>query len=133
MSDAERPDSMISIIVELRRVGGQLRERLSTDMSRLMGQLADAARVERYMLFIEYSSLLAGCLELLAAISGMQGENVTRGPGWLFIRLGRRLERAMYPVRQLHEVTAPLKEADWPLLEYLLEVADRVPPADVSQ
>lgn len=124
MSDAGRPDSLLSTIVELRRVGGQLRERLSTDMSRLVGQLADAASVEEYMLFIEYSAVLDGCLELLAAISGMERENITRGPGWLFMSIGRRLERAMYAVRQLREVTAPFDEASWPLLDYLLEVAD---------
>jgi uncharacterized circularly permuted ATP-grasp superfamily protein/uncharacterized alpha-E superfamily protein len=124
MSDAGRPDSLISTIVEVQRVGGRLRERLSTDMSRLVGQLADAAGVEDYMLFIEYSAVLNGCLELLSAISGMERENITRGPGWLFMSLGRRLERAMYTVRQLREVTAPFDEASWPLLDYLLEVAD---------
>jgi uncharacterized alpha-E superfamily protein len=30
----------------------------------------------------------------------------------------------MYTVRQLRELTAPFDEASWPLLEYLLEVAD---------
>jgi uncharacterized alpha-E superfamily protein len=52
------------------------------------------------------------------------GENITRGPGWLFMSLGRRLERAMYSVRQMREVTAGIDEESWPLLEYLLEVAD---------
>jgi uncharacterized alpha-E superfamily protein len=54
----------------------------------------------------------------------MERENITRGPGWLFMSLGRRLERAMYSVRQLREVTAGMDEESWPLLEYLLEVAD---------
>jgi uncharacterized alpha-E superfamily protein len=93
-------------------------------MSRLVGQLADAASVEDYMLFIEYSAVLDGCLELLSAISGMERENMTRGPGWVFMSLGRRLERAMFTVRQLRELTASFDEASWPLLEYLLEVAD---------
>ena len=61
---------------------------------------------------------------LLSAFSGMERENITRGPGWLFMSLGRRLERAMYLVRQLRELTAGLDEESWPLLEYLLEVAD---------
>jgi uncharacterized circularly permuted ATP-grasp superfamily protein/uncharacterized alpha-E superfamily protein len=124
MSDTERPDSLASTLAELQRVGGQLRERLSADMSRLVGELAESAAVEDYMLFVEYSGVLNGCLELLSAFSGMERENVTRGPGWLFMSLGRRLERAMYTVRQLRELTAPFDEASWPLLEYLLEVAD---------
>ena len=93
-------------------------------MSRLVSQLGTCAAVEDYMLFVEYSGVLNGCLELLSAFSGMERENVTRGPGWLFMSLGRRLERAMYSVRQLRELTAPFDEAAWPLLEYLLEVAD---------
>ena len=76
------------------------------------------------MLFVEYSAVLNGCLELLSAFSGMERENITRGPGWLFLSLGRRLERAMYSVRQLRELTSGLDEESWPLLEYLLEVAD---------
>jgi uncharacterized alpha-E superfamily protein len=34
------------------------------------------------------------------------------------------LERAIYGVRQLRELTSGLDEKSWPLLEYLLEVAD---------
>ena len=124
MGDAERPDSLVSNLAQLQRVGGHLRERLSTDMFRLVGQLAGSALVEDYMLFAEYSGVLDGCLELLSAFSGMVRENITRGVGWLFLNLGRRLERAIYSVRQLREVTAPFNETSWPLLEYLLEVAD---------
>ena len=75
------------------------------------------------MLFVEYSGVLNGCLELLSAFSGMERENITRGPGWLFM-VWAGVERAMYTVRQLRELTAPFDEASWPLLEYLLEVAD---------
>lgn len=44
--------------------------------------------------------------------------------GWLFLSIGRRLERAIYIARQLREITRPISEVDWPLLERLLEVAD---------
>jgi uncharacterized alpha-E superfamily protein len=44
--------------------------------------------------------------------------------GWLFLSLGRRFERAIYQTRQLREITMPLAEQDWPLLECLLEVSD---------
>jgi len=124
MSDPKRPDSLVSTLSEAQRVGGNVRDRLSTDFSRLVGQLAESARVEEYMLFVEYAAVLSGCLEQLAALSGMERENITRGPGWLFLSLGRRLERAMYSVRQLREITAVLDQDSWPLLEYLLEVGD---------
>jgi uncharacterized circularly permuted ATP-grasp superfamily protein/uncharacterized alpha-E superfamily protein len=124
MSNPERPDSLTTALAELQRVGGNVRERLSADMSRLVVALAESSHTEKYMLFVEYSAVLGGCLELLSAFSGMERENITRGPGWLFMSLGRRLERAMYSVRQLRELTMGVTEESWPVLEYLLEVAD---------
>jgi len=38
--------------------------------------------------------------------------------------IGRRLERAICLTRQLREITTPLAEKDWMLLECLLEVQD---------
>jgi uncharacterized alpha-E superfamily protein len=124
MSSLERTDSLAFNLAELQRVGGNVRERLSADMSRLVVALAESARPESYMVFAEYSAVLSGCLELLSAFSGMERENITRGSGWIFLSLGRRLERAMYSVRQLRELTFGLDEKSWPLLEYVLEVAD---------
>jgi uncharacterized alpha-E superfamily protein len=68
--------------------------------------------------------MLTDCLELLSAFSGMERENINRGLGWLFMTIGRRLERAIYLTRQLREITTPLTEQDWTLLDCLLEVAD---------
>ena len=124
MCNAERSDSLTSNLAELQRVGGNVRERLSADMSRLIVALAESSRPESYMVFAEYSAVLSGSLELLSAFSGMERENITRGSGWIFLSLGRRLERAMYSVRQLRELTFGLDEKSWPLLEYVLEVAD---------
>jgi len=124
MTDVERPDSLASNLNEVFRVGNGVRERLSSDMTRLIGQLNDCVNVQEYMLFVELSALLTGCLELLSAFSGMERENITRGPGWLFMSLGRRLERAMYSLREVREITKPLAEDEWPLLEFLLEVGD---------
>jgi uncharacterized circularly permuted ATP-grasp superfamily protein/uncharacterized alpha-E superfamily protein len=124
MSDPKRPDSLPATLAEVARVSGRVRDRLSADMMRLIGQLSESAKVEKRILFVEYPALLSGCLELLSAFSGMERENVTRGSGWLFLSLGRRLERAIYSARQLQELAGTCAEADGPLLEYLLEVAD---------
>ncbi|HEX4229528.1 MAG TPA: circularly permuted type 2 ATP-grasp protein [Bryobacteraceae bacterium] len=124
MSDPERGDSLATTLTQVQRIGGSVRERLSSDMTRLIGELTDSIVVEEYMLFVEYSALLNGCLELLSAFSGLERENVTRGSGWLFMSLGRRLERGMNLTRQFRELTEPLAPTDWPLLEYMLEAAD---------
>lgn len=124
MSDLNRRDSLASNLDDVRRVGGNVRERLSADMTRLIGQLAASIEVEDYMLYGERTALLTGCLELLSAFSGMERENITRGTGWTFLTLGRRLERAMYSARLLRELASPLSPEEWPLLECALEVAD---------
>jgi len=124
LSDTRRPDSLVCTLAEISRVGGNVRERLSADMMFLIGRLRDSMHSETAIEFLEYPAMLTACLELLSAFSGMERENINRGLGWLFMSLGRRLERAMYLARQLREITAPLAEQDGPLLECLLEVAD---------
>src|ERR1039458_1267571 len=69
MSDVKRPDSLASNLAEAHRVGGNVRERLSSDMSRLVVALAESARIEDYMLFVEYSAILNGCLEQIGRAS----------------------------------------------------------------
>jgi len=124
IADPRRPDSLVSTLAEVSRVGANVRERLSADMTFLLGKLRDSVRFEPGTQFLEYGVLLTDCLELLSAFSGMERENILRGSGWLFLSLGRRLERAIFLSRQLREVTTPLAEEDWPLLECLLEVGD---------
>jgi uncharacterized alpha-E superfamily protein len=124
LTNVKRPDSLVSILAEVARVGGNVRERLSADMNSLIGQLRDSVRADQDTQFLEYPAMLTACLELLSAFSGMERENTTRGSGWLFMSIGRRLERAVYLTRQLREVTTRLAEQDWVLLECLLEIAD---------
>jgi uncharacterized circularly permuted ATP-grasp superfamily protein/uncharacterized alpha-E superfamily protein len=124
MTDAKRPDTLAATLADVHKVGGHVREWLSADMIYLLGQLRESIQIEERTLFLEYPAILTNCLELLSAFSGLERENITRGSGWLFMSLGRRLERAIYLTRQLREITTPLPDQDWGLLECLLEVAD---------
>jgi uncharacterized alpha-E superfamily protein len=124
LSNVKRWDSLPSTLSEIARVGGVVRERLSSDMSLLIGQLRTSLKTERRLPLPDYSPLLTDCLELLSSFSGMERENLIRGTGWLFMSLGRRLERAIYLTRQLRAMTKPLTPDSWSYLEYLLEVAD---------
>jgi uncharacterized alpha-E superfamily protein len=90
----------------------------------LIAQLRDSFQSVHGARDLEGRTMLTNCLELLSAFSGMERENISRGLGWSFMTIGRRLERAIYLTRQLREITKPLAEEDWPLLECLLEVAD---------
>ena len=124
VTDPKRTEGLASTLAEVARVGGSVRERLSVDMTFLIGQLRGTVEVGRNTQFLEYPAMLTLWLELLSAFSGMERENINRGVGWLFLSMGRRLERAAYLTRQLREITKPLAEQDWPLLECMLEVGD---------
>ena len=124
IADVKRTDSLAYTLSEVARVGGHVRERLSADMMFLIAQLRDSIKQLPTKQSLEYPAMLTSCLELLSAFSGLERENINRGIGWLFMSVGRRLERAMFLTRQLREIIRPLGERDWPLLECLLEVAD---------
>ena len=124
LTDAKRPDSLTCTLTEISRIGGSIRERLSSDMMFLLGQLRDSIHIGHGTPFLEFPAMLTDCLELLSAFSGMERENINRGMSWLFMTIGRRLERAIYLTRQLREITLPRTVQDWSLLECVLEVAD---------
>ena len=124
LTDGKRSESLPSTLEEVSRIGGSVRERLSADMMLIIGQLRIAMQAAPGVQLPEYSVMLTECLELLSAFSGMERENVNRGSGWLFMSLGRRLERAIHLTRQLRVITKPMAAENWPFLEFLLEVAD---------
>jgi uncharacterized alpha-E superfamily protein len=131
LTNSKRTSSLPCALEEVSRIGGNVRERLSADMMLIIGQLRNAMRVpghdpkEKIATELDdYPAKLTACLELLSAFSGMERENINRGSGWLFMSIGRRLERAIYLTRQLRVITRPLPAQDAPFLECLLEVAD---------
>jgi uncharacterized circularly permuted ATP-grasp superfamily protein/uncharacterized alpha-E superfamily protein len=124
LTDSKRPESLPSTLKEVSRIGGSVRERLSADMMLIIGQLRIAMEAGPGVQLPEYSVMLTECLELLSAFSGMERENINRGSGWLFMSLGRRLERAIHLTRQLRVITRVLPAENWSFLEFLLEVAD---------
>ena len=69
-------------------------------------------------------AVLNGCIGTLAALRGIEMENMTRGPGWHFLSIGRRIERSVHLVKLFRTIIVPLNLQTWPTLEMLLEVAD---------
>ena len=61
----------------------------------------------------------------LAAFAGMQAENMTRGHGWRFLEVGRRVERALSGLMLLR-AAAGQGDGESPLLDPLLETCDSV-------
>ncbi len=61
----------------------------------------------------------------LAAFSGMQAENMTRGQGWRFLEVGRRVERALSGLSLLRTAVQQ-GDGESPVLDPLLETCDSV-------
>lgn len=102
------------------------RDRLSDDTWRFFNRLESIVHVPNGQ--PSASNLLRTLDTLvlqLAAFAGMQAENMTRGQGWRFLEVGRRIERAMGVLKLLRTATAQA-DGESSLLEPLLETCDSV-------
>jgi uncharacterized alpha-E superfamily protein len=59
-----------------------------------------------------------------AALAGLAAENMTRGPNWLFLDLGRRLERALHLAWLVRQTVAFPDARETEHMRMLLEIAD---------
>jgi uncharacterized circularly permuted ATP-grasp superfamily protein/uncharacterized alpha-E superfamily protein len=109
---------------ELRRIASAVRDRLSIDTWRILHQLRQDFRLRHGR--VQLGDALAHLNQMitdLAAFSGMEMENMTRGHGWRFLDIGRRLERGANMASLLKGACEvdPSREAT---LAPLLEIAD---------
>jgi uncharacterized circularly permuted ATP-grasp superfamily protein/uncharacterized alpha-E superfamily protein len=109
---------------ELRRIATVVRDRLSIDTWRILNQLHQDLRLRHGR--VQFDDVLAHLNRMitdLAAFSGMEMENMTRGHGWRFLDVGRRIERAMNAISLVQQTLSP-GSSDDAVLEPLLEIAD---------
>jgi uncharacterized alpha-E superfamily protein len=104
-----------------------VRDRLSSDLLRVVSQFGSAARgagnkAWGYASVGDALAVLNGCIGTLAALRGIEMENMTRGPGWHFLSIGRRLERSIHLVKLFRTILVPLNLQTWPTLEMLLAI-----------
>jgi uncharacterized circularly permuted ATP-grasp superfamily protein/uncharacterized alpha-E superfamily protein len=118
---------------QIRRVAWPLKERLSQDTWRVLQQLdaefSKAAPGTADQTFVAEMNLLDRAVVTLSAFAGLLMENTTRGYGWRFLEIGRRLERALQISSLLDAALAraELKDEEGdigPCLEILLQIAD---------
>jgi uncharacterized circularly permuted ATP-grasp superfamily protein/uncharacterized alpha-E superfamily protein len=103
-----------------------VRDRLSADIWRLLNRLQrDGMQPPGGNQAARTSELLHQCVLDLAAFSGMEMENMTRGQGWAFLDFGRRIERALGIAGLLTGVWQAGLDSSL-LLEPALEIADSV-------
>jgi uncharacterized circularly permuted ATP-grasp superfamily protein/uncharacterized alpha-E superfamily protein len=127
--DPGHSGSLGSTVRSVRRLAGMVRDRISIDMWRALNGLADfppdvAAYGDDGPTPADVLDLLNRTVITLAAFGGLAVESMTRGEGWRFLDLGRRLERSLHMIALLNgSVTYPAAQ-EGPVLDAILEVAD---------
>jgi uncharacterized circularly permuted ATP-grasp superfamily protein/uncharacterized alpha-E superfamily protein len=123
--EEQRGDSLNADLSRAARAAAHVRDSLSSDMLRIVSQFGAAhSSAWGYATTGEALAVLNHCIGTLAALRGIEMENITRGPGWHFLGLGRRIERSIQLVDLFPALIVPLSQRTWPTLEMLLEVAD---------
>jgi uncharacterized circularly permuted ATP-grasp superfamily protein/uncharacterized alpha-E superfamily protein len=119
---SDRPGSIIAVLKQVQEAARNVRDRLSLDSWRAINRLdgfGDTPPGDP----LEH---LNDTLFTLSAFSGLAMESMTRGLGWRFMDLGRRVERAL---NQTHLIQIALPEVcidSGNALEALLEVSDSI-------
>ncbi len=111
------------------RVARAIRDRLSMDtwtvVSALAHELDDAERGGADERPIVLGARLDRVVMILAGLSGLTSESMTREAPWRFLDMGRRLERALNTALMIERTLPGATTADeMPLLEALLDAAD---------
>ncbi|HEU4692157.1 MAG TPA: circularly permuted type 2 ATP-grasp protein [Vicinamibacterales bacterium] len=115
---------MRETLEDLRRIASTVRDRLSIDTWRILNQLRQDFLLRRGRIQVDDALLhLDRMITDLAAFSGMEMENMTRGHGWRFLDIGRRLERAANMSTLLTQ-SLSTATAHHAMLGPLLEIAD---------
>jgi uncharacterized circularly permuted ATP-grasp superfamily protein/uncharacterized alpha-E superfamily protein len=128
LCSSEPAGSLHNTIRAALRAAAAVRDRLSADTFRVLGALGDEATRAEDLATAQsigsFTAFLDRVITSLSALSGLAMESMTRGHGWRFLDMGRRLERALQLVSLLRAAFASGAEREGALLETLLAVAD---------
>jgi len=109
------------------RVAGLLRDRISVDAWLILNQLDQQFSAPAPAEMLQMGAAqdrLDRAIITLSAFAGLVMEGMTRGDGWRFLDIGRRLERALQMAELLRNSLAEDSLADVGVLEAVLEIAD---------
>jgi len=121
-----RSPGVCELLQRIHAASFSVRDRLSADTWRILNRLRfDAEQRPGHLPLVLAGSVLNTLVYELAAFSGMEMENMTRGHGWAFLDLGRRIERGIAVARLLEAVLRGIGRREL-LLEPLLEITDSV-------
>ncbi len=125
--DAEHPSGLPAVAQAVRNVASVVRDLISLDMWRVVNtltELLDAAAGGEEPTPADVLDLLNRAVVTLAAFGGLAGDGMTRGEGWRFLELGRKLERSLHVIGLLRSTLVTPAAAEGPVLDAVLEVVD---------
>lgn len=132
VTDPDHPNSLRSQVLRLHRTAYSVRDRLSMDMWRVVSAIdrqtqPPKGRMDAASLLLRLDDVMI----TLAAFSGLEQESMTRGAGWRFLDIGRRIERSLHMVALMRGVhVADLDRQEEPMqaatLSVLLELGESV-------
>jgi uncharacterized circularly permuted ATP-grasp superfamily protein/uncharacterized alpha-E superfamily protein len=123
----QRLSALTSSLRGIRFNAESIRDRLSFDSWQLLSRLdldVLIPWVDRRQKIGDAGVFINQMTTLLSAFAGLVSENMTRGPGWAFLDLGRRIERAFGLLRLLDLLLVPGGRSIAALAESALEICD---------
>ena len=127
--DRERSTSIFSLLKKVQDTAQHVNDRLSLDSRRVLSGLEQVLVLRSpggWEPVGEAQELLNELLFILSAFSGLAMESMTRGLGWRFMDMGRRIERALNQINLIQKCIPPDGINDQKNLEALLEVSDSI-------
>ncbi len=125
--DDAHVNSFPNAIESVQRTAFLVRDRLSVDSFRIITEFSTALVPLSRAVAFDTSPALAMVnqnLTVSAALAGLQAENTTRGPAWLFQEMGKRIERARAIISMLQTLVLEGEPAQNGSLALILELAD---------
>jgi uncharacterized circularly permuted ATP-grasp superfamily protein/uncharacterized alpha-E superfamily protein len=119
---ADRPESVAAVLKRVQEAARNVRDRLSRDSWRVINRLEDFGDNPGG----DPLDALDNTLFTLSAFSGLAMESMTRGLGWRFMDMGRRIERALHMIGLIRFALPQVCRASNDALEALLEVSDSI-------
>ncbi len=119
--------SLRSMLAALQQGATAVRDRISLDTWRILQRIDDDFSPIHALGVVSLNDVVAMLNQMIlnfSAFSGVSMENMTRGPGWQFLDLGRRIERALWTMHLLRQTLVVPDLNEHAVLEALLEICD---------
>ncbi|MFO0935539.1 MAG: circularly permuted type 2 ATP-grasp protein [Gemmataceae bacterium] len=140
----KEPNSLASVVRSVKLVSSVVRDLISLDMWRVVNALSslpgertteDLPRIavplecptpdeESGPTPADVLDLLNKTVMSLAAFGGLASESMTRGEGWRFLDMGRKIERSLHIIGLLRATLTTSTDHEGPILDAVLEVLD---------